>query len=179
MQATYSLAWSKLVPKRTVAALGMLALPLTIRTERPVSAASATITRPPSFRLASVDPRVTRLKAFFQRLHCPVAGLSEDFVTAADDNQIDWRLLPSISVMESGGGKAFRNNNIFGWNNGLEAFPTLRAGIHEVAFKLGQSRLYQNRDSAEKLWLYNPDATYVQSVLALMNRISPVSVSSN
>jgi hypothetical protein len=55
----------------------------------------------------------------------------------------------------------------------LEAFPTIRAGIHEVAFKLGKSQLYRDRDLLGKLRLYNPDESYPGSVLTVMNRISP------
>src|SRR5205823_5371402 len=122
---------------------------------------------------ASLDPRTVRLKKFFAKLHCPVIDLADEFVHAADDNQLDWRLLPSISVIESGGGKAYKNNNILGWNQGLEAFPTIRAGIHKVAFKLGKSPLYRDRDLLGKLRLYNPDENYPGSVLSVMNRISP------
>jgi hypothetical protein len=103
-----------------------------------------------------------------------VVNLAEDFVHAADDNHLDWRLLPSISVVESGGGKAYRNNNIFGWNQGLQLFPTIRAGINTVAFKLGKSPLYRDRDSVGKLRIYNPDESYAGLVLSVMNRISPV-----
>ena len=99
--------------------------------------------------------------------------MAQDFVNAADDNQLDWRLLPSISVVESGGGKMARNNNIFGWANGTEFFPTIRSSIHEIAFKLGRSSLYRNRDSVGKLRLYNPNTTYIDSVVAVMNRIAP------
>lgn len=111
---------------------------------------------------------------FFSSLRCPVLGLAEEFVHAADDNHLDWRLLPSISVIESGGGKAFRNNNIFGWDNGNQMFPTIRAGLNTVAFKLGKSTLYRNRDVRGKLRLYNPDESYAGKVLSVMNRISPV-----
>ncbi len=100
--------------------------------------------------------------------------MAEDFVHAADDNHLDWRLLPSISVIESGGGKAYRNNNIFGWGiNGLWLFPSIRAGLNLVAFKLGRSPLYRNHDVVGKLHLYNPDETYASKVMEVMNRISP------
>ena len=93
---------------------------------------------------------------------------------AADDNHLDWRLLPSISVIESGGGKAYKNNNIFGWANGDHLFPTLRSAINEVAFKLGKSSLYRGKDVEAKLHLYNPDEAYAGNVEAVMNQISPV-----
>jgi hypothetical protein len=153
---------------------GLIALPITMRLEK-VNAEPA-----PKQPLAQPspevkpDPRAVRLTAFFSKLHCPVAYLAKDFIEAADDNSLDWRLLPSISVVESGGGKAARNNNLFGWNNGNQLFPTLRAGINQVAFKLGKSALYRNRDSAGKLRIYNPDENYARTVLDVMNRISPV-----
>jgi hypothetical protein len=118
--------------------------------------------------------RVIRLHGFLAKLHCPVVDLARDFVLAADANHLDWRLLPSISVIESGGGKQYRNNNIFGWNQGLEIFPSIRAGLDTVAFKLGQSSLYRNRNVLGKLRLYNPDDSYPGRVLSVMRRISPV-----
>ncbi len=157
--------------KQLMLALGLLTLPITMRLEKVAPAKPAQPVTPP--QPVSPDPRTVRLKKFFSRLHCPVAYLADDFVHAADDNHLDWRLLPSISVMESSGGKAYKNNNIFGWNNGDTLFPTIRAGINEVAFKLGRSPLYRNRDSVGKLHLYNPDNKYAISVISLMNRISP------
>lgn len=160
--------------------VGLIALPITMRLERIASAKTVPARpspKPSSPNLESAvkpDMRTVRLRSFFNRLRCPVAYLAQDFIDAADDNQLDWRLLPSISVVESGGGKAARNNNIFGWNNGNQLFPTLRAGINQVAFKLGKSALYRDKDSAAKLHVYNPDESYAQTVIDVMNRISPV-----
>ncbi len=180
------------ITKQLTIAIGLIALPIALRLEKisahskpvptkqplpsapdPNQAESAAAAQLPQAN--APDPRTIRLHRFFERLHCPVGYLSEDFIHAADDNQLDWRLLPSISVIESGGGKAYRNNNIFGWANGLMPFPTIRAGINQVAFKLGKSPLYQNRDVASKLRIYNPeDENYVSAVLNVMNRICPV-----
>lgn len=158
-------------------AVGLLALPITLRLEKVADAQPPKPVKPVqpvSSDPHPSDPRTVRLKKFLGHLHCPVAPLADEFVNAADDNQLDWRLLPSISVIESGGGKAYRNNNIFGWNNGSSLFPTIRTSIHEVAYKLGRSSLYRNRDVIGKLKLYNPDTTYADRVLAVMHRISPV-----
>jgi hypothetical protein len=114
------------------------------------------------------------LQKFFAKLHCPVKEFASDFVAAADENNLDWRLLPSISVVESGGGKAYRNNNIFGWDQGTHAFASIRSSIQEVAAKLGRSPLYRRHpDAAGKLRIYNRNDGYVESVVALMERISP------
>jgi hypothetical protein len=161
--------------KQLMIVAGLIALPITITLDR--VAVAKPLPAPPSPEAAPAvkpDVRTERLTAFLSKLHCPVASLAKDFVEAADDNSLDWRLLPSIAVIESGGGKAARNNNIFGWDNGNQFFPTLRAGINQVAFKLGQSALYRNRDSAGKLRIYNPDENYVRTVLEVMNKISPV-----
>jgi hypothetical protein len=165
--------------KQLMIVVGLIALPITMRLERVASAKPVPAPRSPepasnAETPARSDGRILCLRSFLGKLRCPVAYLAQDFVEAADDNGLDWRLLPSISVIESGGGKAARNNNIFGWNNGNQLFPTLRAGINQVAFKLGKSPLYRNRDSAGKLRIYNPDENYVHIVLDVMNRISPV-----
>jgi hypothetical protein len=136
-----------------------------VSTVRPVKTESAP---------AVQDPRAIRLHQFMSRLRCPVKDLAEEFIHAADDNNLDWRLLPSISIIESGGGKAFKNNNIMGWANGDRSFPTIRAGIHQVAFHLGRSFVYRNRSTEEKLRAYNHNCDYSLRVESVMNQISPL-----
>ncbi len=162
--------------KQVVVALGLFVLPISLCLEKAGSAPSVQAPVKATSRVAPrpADPRTERLKNFFSSLHCPVSYLSADFIHAADENGLDWRLLPSISVIESGGGKAYKNNNIFGWANGDYLFSTLNAGIHEVAYKLGRSPLYRNRDVPGKLHLYNPNEEYATNVMTVMNRISPV-----
>src|SRR5207248_7451405 len=92
---------------------------------------------------------------------------------AADMNHLDWRLLPSISIVESGGGREARNNNLFGWNGGKAMFVSIRAAIHEVGGRLGNSKLYRNKDVDGILRVYNPRASYSGIVKSVMRRISP------
>lgn len=164
---------------RGVAIFCLATLPLVIGRDVQVSAphalkVNATAVGPKPSK--PIDPRIERLVRYFTRLHCPVVPLASDFVRAADANQLDWRLLPGISVVESGGGKAYRNNNIFGWDNGAHPFVSVRSGIHEVAYRLGRSPLYRNRDSVGKLRVYNTDAAYGRAVLQVMSQISPTVV---
>ena len=158
------------VSKHLMVAAGLLAVPATIQFEQP---AKALPTQKPTDQPGNTDLRSCRLRQFFGSLHCPIQDLAEDFVEAADDNRLDWRLLPSISVVESGGGKAYKNNNLFGWDNGQQPFLSIRAGIHHVAFKLGKSALYRNQDAIGKLKLYNPSEEYAGKVAAVMQMISP------
>ena len=141
--------------KKLLLAVGMMAV-----------AASASDQQP-------IDPRIVKLHGFLTHLNCPIASMARDFVQIADAKHLDWRLLPSIAVVESGGGKAYRNNNIFGWNAGHQTFPTIRSGIEQVADRLAYSPLYRQRNCLRKLHMYNEDKNYAAIVLGLMHRISP------
>jgi hypothetical protein len=121
------------------------------------------------------DPRLSRLKKFFGDRDCPLRDAARDFLVAADQNKLDWRLLPSISIIESSGGKDYRNNNVFGWGSSIEKFSSVRAGIHYVAAQLGKSRRYKDRDLDSKLQIYNPLPEYPQRVKAVMRAIGALS----
>lgn len=177
MRLDYAFVQKRLVvlSKRLIIAGGLLVLPVSIGFDRLAASQPPEDSGQGGIRAAvpKPDPRTVRLEIFLSRLHCPIASMAPDFVHAADQNRLDWRLLPSISVIESGGGKAYRNNNIFGWNNGLAPFPSLRAGLDLVASRLSHSPIYRNRDLIGKLHLYNPDESYAGKVLGVMNLISP------
>src|SRR5271165_3286746 len=51
------------------------------------------------------DPRLASLHHFFKQSDCPAWKYSAVFLEAADAYDLDWRLLPSISYVESTGGK--------------------------------------------------------------------------
>lgn len=117
------------------------------------------------------DPRAETLKRFFAG--SPAADLVNVFLEAADEYNLDWRLLPSISLVESSGGKAAKNNNLFGWDAGRAEFSSLSAGIQRVAYLLANSSLYRNKSLDELLMTYNPNAEYAQKVKSVMRSIAP------
>jgi hypothetical protein len=119
------------------------------------------------------DPRMVRLQQFFSDRNCPAKHLASDFIEAADRQGVDWRLLPSISFVESTGGKHARNNNIFGWQNGNYRFPTVRQGIHTVAHELTHSPYYRGKSLDGKLRTYNPNLEYIRRVKQVMAEIGP------
>ncbi len=142
---------------------GMLSVPVPVtNTEVPGAAAEY-----------QNDPRLESLKNFFQKGDCPVRELAAEFLRAADRHKLDWRLLPSISLVESGGGRVAPNNNLFGWDGGRAIFASVRAGIHDVASRLESSKLYRDKDVDGILRTYNPNADYPQVVKSVMRRISP------
>lgn len=120
-----------------------------------------------------IDARLERLKAFFGKLDCPAKDYSGDFIATAERYDLDWRLLPSISYLESTGGKAAKNNNLFGWNCGRTGFASASAGIHEVGRRLSRSRLYRSKNLDQLLATYNPIDGYAQRVKNIMQRIAP------
>ena len=121
----------------------------------------------------SADPRLTALRTFFKRAECPAVEYAREFLDAADRYDLDWRLLPSLSFVESTGGKAARNNNLFGWDSGRAQFSSPSAGIHEVGYRLTHSNLYRDKNLDEVLTTYNPDASYAQRVKFVMRQIAP------
>jgi hypothetical protein len=129
--------------------------------------------RPPPLSKYRDDPRLVRLVEFFRHAGSPLGALAEDFVCAADRHRLDWRLLPSISIVESGGGKSFARNNVFGWGSGRLAFSSIRVGLYTVASRLANSRLYKGKELRAVLKKYNPRPGYAALVRSVMRRIDP------
>jgi hypothetical protein len=118
------------------------------------------------------DARLEAVRSFFEKAGCPARDYSQAFLDAADETHLDWRLLPSLSFVESTGGKAALYNNIFGWDNGRSKFSSPTAAIWGVAHQLGQSRLYRHRSLNQLLALYNPDPEYAAKVKSVMRQIA-------
>jgi hypothetical protein len=145
---------------------GMVSAPAAISTLQHVSLG-------PTVSEHRSDDRLAAVRDFLGQYDCPAAENAETFLEAADDYELDWRLLPSLSFVESTGGKAARNNNIFGWNNGRASFASVEAGIHTVGYHLAHSRAYRNKDLNGILWAYNPRNGYAEKVKSVMRQISP------
>jgi hypothetical protein len=143
---------------KALLAVGLLAAPATFSVQQPSAPA----------RSESADPRLNLLWQYFADRDCPLRDSAADFLVAADQNDLDWRLLPSISMIESSGGKDYKNNNVFGWDSCRESFPSVQAGIHFVASKLAKSKLYKNKNLDQKLSTYNPQPDYRPRVKAVM-----------
>jgi hypothetical protein len=122
------------------------------------------------------DPRLVRLREFFLKYDSPVHYLAGEFLEAADKNGLDWRLLPTIAMVESGGGRNHTKNNVFGWDSGRRGFPSVSAGIHTVASRLANSRLYRGKDLEGILRTYNRRRAYARTVLALMTTLGPAEI---
>ncbi|MBM3766546.1 MAG: hypothetical protein FJW32_14250 [Acidobacteria bacterium] len=134
--------------------------------------ADETFGEPAPSKICVNDARCNAVRNFFLSHKSPLAPKAELFVSVADRHGLDWRLLPSLSMVESSGGKAGKRNNVFGWNSGKAAFKTVDAGIEFVGRRLGTSKLYAG-STMDKLRRYNPARTlYPPKVVKFMRLIS-------
>jgi len=119
------------------------------------------------------DLREAILRKFFKENNCPAERYAGVFVSEADSHQLDWRLLPSLAVIETGGGRTAPHNNLFGWANGKTRFDSISEAIHTVAAALSFGSAYKGKDTFGKLKVYNHHVEYGSKVASVMVRIAP------
>ncbi len=116
------------------------------------------------------------LGLFFRKFNCPDFnyGLIDTYIHAADQNGIDYRILPAISVQESSCGRHYplRTNNLWGWDSARTGFASIPEGIGFVSAQLAGGRYYAGKTIDQKLRAYNPNPVYAGKVERLMKEIS-------
>lgn len=140
--------------------LGCFTLPLATVADTPIAQ-------------APMDTRAMALGNFFTKHNCPLLPYVDDFISAADKYQIDFRILPAISVIESQCGKVFppATNNPFGWQSARVGFKSIPNAVDFITGQLANSKYYANKTTKEKLAAYCPEPTYPTRVLNLINQI--------
>jgi hypothetical protein len=119
------------------------------------------------------DPRITQLRNFFLAQRSPLARHAEAFLGASDRYGLDWRLLPSLAMVETGG-LVRGNNNVFGWGNGRIQFGSIGESIQVIAERLTNALPYRNKTTEGKLRAYNPvNKGYAAHVQGVMTSIGP------
>lgn len=101
-----------------------------------VAGESASI-KPDSFG-NGFDYRVENLRNFLVKFNSPLVPYAEDFVDYADAYGLDYRLVPSISGVESTFGKQipYQSYNAYGWVNGNYSFKSWPDSIYVVSSTL-------------------------------------------
>ena len=92
----------------------------------------------------TLDPRVLAMNKFLTDYHSPMAKYAEVFVTEADKYGIDWRLIASISGVESAFGNLLPqgSNNGWGWrginsnDDGWSIFPSWQEAIAHITERM-------------------------------------------
>jgi hypothetical protein len=134
---------------------------------RPVFELSTPVARP------LTEPRSARLERFFRRYRCPEPTYISEYLRIADENQLDYRLLPAISIRETQCGVHENRNNRLGYHPEEAGFPTVLAGIEFIGKRLAEHPYYKGKDVAAKLFRYNPMAAYPDEVQRIMHQIEP------
>lgn len=81
--------------------------------------------------------KVENIKKYLNKRNSPLAEYAHEFVAAANEYGIDYRLVASISIIESSGGiHTFRTYNAWGW--GKMNFSSWEEGIWAVSKGLGK-----------------------------------------
>ena len=96
--------------------------------------------------------KAQKIELFFRvnRNNAPLADYAEKFVEVANKYGLDYRLLPAIATVESGGGKSnFRSYNAWGWGN--KSFTNFEEGIEVVGKGLKTGYIDKGRDTVEEI----------------------------
>ncbi len=122
--------------------------------------------------------KAQKIETFFRvnRKNAPLADYAEKFVEVANKYGLDYRLLPAIAVMESGGGKSlFRSYNA--WGYGKYSFNSFEEGIEIVGRGLKEGYIDKGRVTPAQIApIYcPPNATnWARSVQKFMNEIESI-----
>ncbi|OGE14282.1 hypothetical protein A3B39_00300 [Candidatus Daviesbacteria bacterium RIFCSPLOWO2_01_FULL_37_10] len=91
---------------------------------------------PSRIEARQLDERAKVLSEYFKKYNSPFQYHAQDFIDAADENGLDWKLVPAISGVESTFGKHSYGYNAWGWgiygDNRL-GFNSWRDGIYTVS----------------------------------------------
>jgi len=90
-----------------------------------------------SAEITQGDGRAERLRQFFAAYNSPLEPFAQDVVDAADQFHLDYRLVPSIAMQESGLCKTIPNNSFNCWGFGVYGhtvvhFDSYKDGIFTV-----------------------------------------------
>ena len=99
------------------------------------------------------DDRDEKIEKFLKFYNSPLAKYSNLIVSTADKYEIDWRLLVSISGVESTFGKRIPEGsfNAYGWNNGNYRFQSWEDSIEHVSRVLGEKYVQKGLDTPAKM----------------------------
>lgn len=99
------------------------------------------------------DKRAAKLKRFLESVNSPLTNYAADFVETADKYELDWKLLPAITGVESTFGQLIPSGsyNAYGWNNGNYFFSSWPESIEVVSKALKENYLDQGARTVEQI----------------------------
>ena len=127
------------------------------------------------------DYREEILRNYLEGHNSPLSEYSGVFISLADKYNLDWRLVPAITGVESTFGKRipFDSYNAYGWANGAYSFESWDESIEVVSSALRNKYIDRGavsiNDIARKY--APPSETWAGNVKFFMNKIEPMPVS--
>ncbi len=125
------------------------------------------------------EAKAAKIDAYYAQYDLPLAGHGMQMVLAAEEYNLDWKLLPAIAMRESTGGKHIcpKSNNPYGWGSCKIHFESFEEATNTVATNLGGANprtasYYANKDIKGKLKAYNSVIpAYTTEIFSIMNKI--------
>lgn len=137
--------------------------------------ASASLSLPTTEKIVDQNSRIMAVQNVFKRYNSPLVNEAGTFVKAADEFGVDWRLLPSISGLESTFGKFLMPNsyNAYGWGGGYIYFKSWEQGIKTINKAIRKN--YMEKWNAKNVWeigpIYAESPTWSVRVNSFMQQI--------
>lgn len=122
------------------------------------------------------DERVIALQNFLTKKNSPLTGFAQKFVTAADAYDVDWKLLPSISGVESSFGMYYLKGtfNPYGWGSGYIYFRDWNDGIVTINKAIKEN--YITKLKTDNVWaiggMYAESKTWPNRVYSYMQELN-------
>lgn len=109
-----------------------------------------------SDEIIPTDGRAKIIENFFKKHNSPLAEYSQTFIAVAEKYSLDYKLLPSISMQESNGGKKVikDSNNPFGYGiygKLVTRFNSWEEAIERVGRGLREDYLNQGLETPEQI----------------------------
>lgn len=127
-----------------------------------------------SENIRNTDLRVVALEKVFKKYNSPLEPYASDFVKTADKYNVDWKLLPAISGLESSFGvyQMAGSYNSYGWGGGRIYFPSWESGIDTVISGLKTNYIGDNSYSPYTIGpTYSESPTWAPRVERFMDEI--------
>lgn len=168
----------KILPIVFTAFLALSFIPTPVQAEEirlTMAGSSAFLKNESILALNKQNQRVLQLEAFLEKYNSPLAPYAQTFVETADKYQIDWKLVPAITGVESTFGQhiPYNSYNAYGWANGKYSFNSWEESIEKVTKTLKEKYYSRGLDNPYKIGpVYAPPSkTWPGKVSLFMKQI--------